>query len=115
MQTPNTILAGFSDDLTRVEDAISEETIHILKVDETTSENAGLPKVTTVIYVFSPDTGYSSQMLSWFTWIHHDVKAPNEFVLVLGDMDIEKVVFDFAKDFPKIFIDDLDSFPIIAQ
>ena len=54
------------------------------------------------VYVFSRDTGYSSQLLSRFTSIHFRVKPQEEYVVGIGGVDLAKRVFDALKDTPVI-------------
>jgi hypothetical protein len=98
MTKPLAILAGFASDLDIVESGLPDVGV-CFRVDDKTPESCVLPKVEIVVYVFSEDTGYSSQLLSWFTWIHHSVGASEEYVMKVGNLDLARAVFDFAKGF----------------
>ena len=90
------ILAGYRDDIESIASGLPEGSC--FSVDEHTPDSCPLPRAKIAIYVFSADTGYSSQLLSWFTWIHSSVRAANEYVVVLGDAEVQKKVFHFARD-----------------
>jgi len=55
-----------------------------------------------IVYVFSPDTGFSSHFLSWFTWLHDHLEPDEEYILPVRDVDLGRAMFDFAKATPTI-------------
>ena len=103
MTDAQVIIAGFANDIRPVVATMAERA-SVFCVDESTEDAAELPKAKLVVYVFSPDTGYSSHLLSWFTWIHHHVAPPEERVLRLGNVN---EVFPFARDMPIISPEEL--------
>ncbi len=100
------ILVGFSDDITAVLQA-APETSRFFAVDENTQEGTQLPSADTVVYIFSPDTTYSSQLLSWSTWVHHHTGAKHEYILPIHGVDLGRGVFHFLNRAPVISLDEL--------
>jgi len=62
-----------------------------------------------VVYIFSRDTGYSSQLLSLFSYVHAGIVPRNEFVLSLGKVDLKSQVFPVISGVPEISLDTLCS------
>lgn len=60
-----------------------------------------------VIYVFSPDTGYSSQLHSIFTRIHDRVLAPHEYLMAIEGGEPSKAAFPEISHLPEISVDGL--------
>jgi hypothetical protein len=94
------VIAGFSDDVALVRSRLPNVP-GIVSVDENTDESQ-LANVRIVVYLFSKDTGYSSQLLSRFTSIHFRTKPQEEYVMSIGDVDLAKRVFDALKSTPVI-------------
>jgi hypothetical protein len=90
------IIAGFSFDVDSVLSHLPEGE-RCFRVDEKTPDGTELPEVDIVVYAFSSDTGWSSHLLSWFTWIHHHVKPVEEYIFsVSGDPNVE-IIFHFIE------------------
>jgi hypothetical protein len=100
------IVTGFSDDIASAAPGI-EETSEVFLVTEKTSQNARLPKVDLAVYVFSPDTLYSSQLMSWFTWIHDHILPRQEYILSIKGADLSKGSFDALKGVPRVSTEEL--------
>jgi hypothetical protein len=94
------LLAGFSDDLALVLGQLPSG-IECFTIDERTPDDYEVPDVKMVVYVFSPDTGYSSELLSVFAWIHHH-RPVEEYILAIRDVDLARAMFNFAKTIPTI-------------
>lgn len=98
------IVAGFSSDLKHISATLLQPA-RCYWVDERTPDGTPLPSADSVVYVFSPDTGYSSHLLSWFTWIHHNMQNEPELVFRLDNQ--ECTIFPFAEKLRAISMDEL--------
>lgn len=101
------LLAGFSDDLSAVKSQLGPLSVDVATLDETTPDDAILPRNATVVYVFSRDTGYSSQLMSWFAWVHDKLNPRPEYLMGIGGIEAQKVAFEFLAGIPEISIDEL--------
>lgn len=99
------IVGGFQRDLHELLGAIPRGPRYFI-VDEHTSDAVELPKADVAVYLFSRDTGFSSHLLSWFTWIHHQARPQREFVIGVGQVDLAATVFPFAARFPVITLEE---------
>ena len=95
------LLSGFADDLDRFISEFGSIPVDIQTVTENATE-ADIPEAAEmVVYVFSEDTGYSSQLHSIFTYVHDRVQTSKEYLLALGNVDLDKSVFPEISDLPK--------------
>ena len=99
MNTVRAIVGGFSDDITGLASAIPEVGRCFI-VNEDTSYDTSLPHVDLVIYAFSKDTGYSSRLLSWFSWINYNMRPKREYIVPVPPLKHVDVVFHFAQNLP---------------
>jgi hypothetical protein len=106
MNRTSIVIAGFSDDVALVGSRLPNVP-GIISVDENGFDESKLANVGTAVYVFSRDTGYSSQLLSHFTSIHFRTKPREEYVVSIGDVDLAKRVFDALKSTPVISVEAL--------
>lgn len=101
------IVAGFSDDVASTLRELQAD-LKPFVLDENTPDDCVLPQTPLAIYLFSLDTGYSSQMLSRFHWIHHHIRPREEYVLAIGDVDLKRIVFPFMKNFAVTTVEELN-------
>lgn len=100
------IIAGFADDLALVVSELPAG-VRYAKIDENTAPGAEVLQADVVVYVFSADTGYSSQLLGRFTSIHHHARAREEYLLGVGDVKLPEEAFPFARQFEVISMKEL--------
>src|SRR4030042_4946789 len=96
------ILTGYAEDLAFVLSKIPTDFEYFL-FDENTQFDVDFSETKVVVYVFSPNTKGSSQLLSRFLLVQSKVKPKQEFVLgINGVIDSTGTVFHFVKDYPVI-------------
>lgn len=76
---------------------------------ESTREEEIPKAIDTAVYVFSRDTGSSSQLLSLISYIHAGIMPRCEYVVSLEDVDLSTQVFPVIADVPEISIEALCS------
>jgi hypothetical protein len=88
------LLAGFADDLELVLSELGPVSVTLFLLDEKTRYEEELPRRAIVVYVFSRDTGASSQFLSWFSYVHDHLEPCEEYMIAVRGVDAREVVFD---------------------
>lgn len=106
-QSRTLLLSGFTDDLANVQKLLGTTLAPTTQVTEDAND-ADIPDAADiVIYVFSTDTGYSSQLHSIFTRIHDRVLSRREYLMMIEGSDLLRAAFPEISHLPKISIDDL--------
>ena len=100
------VIAGFADDVALVTADLAGGD-DVLAISESGPDISELSGVSIAVYVFSSDTGYSSQLLSRFAWIHHHAVPKEEYLLGVGGVDVKRQVFDVLKHVPVVTVDTL--------
>ncbi|MGE5737230.1 MAG: hypothetical protein ACM34E_19215 [Acidobacteriota bacterium] len=100
------LVAGFAEDVTLVKDQLPRGVVcHC--IDQTVGSEASVPPSQMVVYVFSSDTAWSSQLQGVFNWINYWTQASERYVVGIGDVDLQRAIFHFAEKLPKISLEEL--------
>ncbi len=105
MREKKAIVAGFAEDIVRLAETVTEVG-SCFWVDENTIGGTKLPETTGIVYVYSGDTGYSSQLLGIFTWLH-GIHPDWECIVTVEPLEIGRIVFAFAAGFPVVSPEEL--------
>lgn len=97
---PNILLAGYRDDVEIACAKLAGYSGKIYRADENTIEVPETWNGAIVAYIFSRDTGYSSQLRSIFVFLHDHLKARNELVL-LRERGVAATVFSELESLPR--------------
>ena len=106
MKALDVLIAGFAEDLAIVRDALPKE-VACFCIDQTVPSDAAVPPTQMVVYVFSPDTAWSSQLQGVFNWINYWTSASERYVLGIRGVDLQRAMSQFAEKLPRLSLEEL--------
>ena len=98
LHSPDILLTGFAEDIEAAAAALAGYPGKIHQAGEETTEIEEGWEGATVVYVFSIDTGYSSQMKSLFVFLHDRLTPAREVAALLTGVAPKDVIFPELED-----------------
>ena len=98
------LILGWAEDVARVAKKLPYS---VCLLNEKSGQNEIPPTVKTAVYVFSRDTGSSSELLSLISYVHSGIVPQQEFVLSLDSVELKTQVFPVISNVPEITLESL--------